>query len=91
MDTTVDKDNINAIADWLSKAGKQTLSHAPWQDRYSCFVEVQFAIAFGNDSIYLQYDVVEPVVQAAYGKNNDPVHRDSCVETFISFDEGESY
>jgi hypothetical protein len=30
-------------------------------------------------------------VQAAFGRTNEPVYQDSCVEFFISFDEGATY
>lgn len=82
---------MRTAAGILQKAGTHPLSHAPWHEKYPGRANVQFAIAYSNDSIYLQYSVEEPVVQAAYGKNNDPVYKDSCVEAFFSFDEGASY
>jgi hypothetical protein len=91
LGTAGSANGIDAIADRLRKAGKHPLAYAPWSDKYPSKASVQFAITFGNDSLYLQYDVAEPVVQAAYGKNNEPVYQDSCVEAFFSFDGGESY
>lgn len=79
------------LAGILAKAVRHRLSYAPWQDSFPGRASVQFAIAYNNDSIYLQYNVEEPVVQATYGKNNEPVYRDSCVEAFFSFDGGASY
>jgi hypothetical protein len=39
----------------------------------------------------LQYAVTEAHLQAAHGKTNEPVYQDSCVEFFISFDDGALY
>ncbi|HEY1022535.1 MAG TPA: carbohydrate-binding family 9-like protein [Flavisolibacter sp.] len=83
--------HICEIAAILNRAGKHRLAHAPWQDRYPSRANVQFTVAYGSDYIYLQYNVEEPVVLAAYGKNNNPVYKDSCVEAFFSFDGGATY
>lgn len=83
--------DISAVAAQLSEIEKNRLDYAPWQEKYPCKPEVQFAIAYGVNHLYLHYAVKEPVVQAAHGKTNSPVYRDSCVEFFVSFDNGDSY
>jgi hypothetical protein len=82
---------ISEIAGLFGDVRKTSLAYAPWQDQYPYKPEVQFAIAYSTDSLYLQYDVKEAVVQAANGRINDPVHRDSCVEAFFSLDDGATY
>jgi hypothetical protein len=83
--------DVSAIAAMLSNVEKQQLSYAPWFDRYPYKPEVQFAIAYGPDSLFLQYAVKEKVIQAAHGIINAPVYQDSCVEFFLGFDEGDTY
>jgi hypothetical protein len=88
---TNENTTISDMAGRLNKTGRYRLAHAPWQDQYPSRANVQFAIAYSSNCIYLQYDVEEPVVQAAYGRINKPVYEDSCVEAFFSFDDGASY
>ena len=79
-----------SIAANLRGAEKHSLAFAPWAD-YSYRPEVHFSIAYNDDHLFLQYLINEAHLQAAQGKTNDPVYQDSCVEFFISFDEGASY
>lgn len=78
------------IAASLRQAGKHPLAFAPWED-YPYKPEVSFSIAFDHSHLFLQYVVKESSLQAAHGKTNEPVYQDSCVEFFISFDEGATY
>lgn len=53
--------------------------------------EASFTIAHNGNSILLQYNVREQEILAQMQNDNDKVCTDSCVEMFISFDEGEHY
>ena len=46
--------------------------------------EVSFRIAYTDNAVLLQYKVKENSVRARYGKDNESVWTDSCVEFFIS-------
>ncbi|WP_121356640.1 carbohydrate-binding family 9-like protein [Flavisolibacter nicotianae] len=81
---------IKDIAARLTETEKHSLSFAPWP-AFPYRPDVQFSIAYREGSICLQYTVSEKDLQAAYGKINEPVYQDSCVEFFISFDEGATY
>jgi hypothetical protein len=81
---------LATVAGRMSQVEKQFLSYAPWA-AYPYKPGVLFSIAYDKASLYLQYTVKEAVVQAAFGRTNEPVYQDSCVEFFISFDEGATY
>lgn len=52
---------------------------------------VQYKIAHNNQAIFIHYDVWETEVQARYSKHNDPVHKDSCIEFFVAFENEQNY
>lgn len=79
------------LANEMRKISRQPLAFAPWQNDYPYKPDVLFAMAYNNENIFLQYDVAEKTVQAAEGKINAPVYQDSCVEFFITLDEGATY
>lgn len=83
-------DDLTTIAAALRIPEKQPLAFAPWSnDPFK--PDVSFSIAYNASQLFLQYAVTEAHLQAAHGKTNEPVYQDSCVEFFISFDEGASY
>lgn len=45
--------------------------------------EVSFRIAYTDHAVLLHYKVKEKSVRARYGRDDDPVYTDSCVEFFI--------
>lgn len=77
-------------ASYLRTAEKHPLVFTPWA-AYPYRPEVCFSIAYSDNYFFLQYFVNESRLQAAFGQTNDPVYQDSCVEFFISFDDGASY
>lgn len=85
------EDDLAAVASLLRGVQKHTLSHAPWAETYPAKPFVQFAVAFNDHSLYLQYDVEEEFIRALHGRANEAVYEDSCVEFFISLDKGETY
>jgi hypothetical protein len=62
----------------------------PWPP-YNYRPDVDFTMAYGNDSIFIKYYVSEKTVSAVYSQPNEPVHKDSCVEFFLSFDDEKEY
>lgn len=53
-------------------------------DTYPYRPDVSFRIAYTDNAILLHYKVKEKSVRGHYGKDDDPVYTDSCVEFFIS-------
>ena len=66
------------------------LMHQPWQP-VGDKPEVSFCISYGDDAIYLKFNVKEKYFKATYQQTNDPVYKDSCVEFFIGFDDDHTY
>ncbi|MBE7172668.1 MAG: hypothetical protein INR73_18960 [Williamsia sp.] len=78
------------VAGRLYELEKHVLSFAPWPG-YPYKPQVQFSIAYGSDALGLLFEVQEKSIRAAHGHTNEPVYTDSCVEFFVSFDEGTTY
>ncbi len=73
---------------------KQAITHPVstinWPE-YSYKPIVNFRIAHTEDSIVLKFYIEEEAVRAVVTNINGPVHTDSCVEFFISFDRKNYY
>ena len=82
--------SLATVAAYLNRAEKHPLAFAPWA-QYSYKPAVLFSVAHNNSLLFLQYEVSEAHVQAAHFKTNGPVYQDSCVEFFISLDDGATY
>jgi len=80
-------DEISAMLDNLH----QELIHiAPWA-AYPYKPQAAFAIAHGDQGVFLKFYVEEKHVKAVYSEPNDPVYKDSCVEFFVSFGDEKEY
>lgn len=85
--------STNSIEDLSLKADslvKNQIGITPWPV-YKYKPEVSFAIAHGNNCVLLKYFVTEKNIRAIYCKPNEPVHKDTCVEFFISFGDEKEY
>lgn len=80
-------DALDAALDTVSPAA---VAEVPWEE-YPYRPEVSVRMGCMTDGLVLHYRVFEEVAQAHYSNTNDPVHKDSCVEFFVSFDQGEHY
>lgn len=68
-----------------------TLSYCNWSESYPYQPYVRFRIGYTEDAFLLQFDVEEEQMRGNYSEMNQNVWEDSCVEFFISFDEGKTY
>lgn len=82
--------NMKSLADEMGGLEYHHIEHSPWGETNPS-PSVRFKIAHGNHAIFLLYDVWEPETLARFTKHNDPVHRDSCVEFFITFENKKNY
>lgn len=78
---------LNRILDEIPET---IIGETPWAD-YPYLPQVTLRVGHTADSIALRFSVVEEVAQAKYRNTHDPVHKDSCVEFFVSFDNGDNY
>lgn len=62
-----------------------------WPESFPYRPEVSFAAGISRDCLYIHYKVKEDVSRAVAAKDNSRVWEDSCVETFISFDDSGYY
>jgi hypothetical protein len=81
---------LHDISTTLDKWPKQKLMYAPWA-AYPYHPEVLFAIAYGNDALFIKYFVKEKTLRAVNYTVNSPVYKDSCVEFFIGFENEPAY
>ncbi|HEX8021855.1 carbohydrate-binding family 9-like protein [Mucilaginibacter sp.] len=87
---TYNKNNLDELSVWLEKGEKYTIDNLLWTDT-GYFPSVSFSIAHTGDGIALKYFVKEQHTIATYKTVNDPVYKDSCVEFFIGFGDGQYY
>jgi hypothetical protein len=66
------------------------LVNQPWSSG-ALKADVRFRIWYSGDQLFVQYLVEEKHIRAVNTAVNEPVYEDSCVEFFISLDEGEHY
>lgn len=85
-----ERTSLDDISQALNTYERRPIQFAPWAKGLEQ-PAASFAMAFGNEDIYLKYFVREHTVKAKYINFNDPVYEDSCVEFFIAFDEDSSY
>lgn len=92
---TVPKLNISVsdiaqVSQELSKQPAHKIEQINW-DEYPYKPDVEFRIAHNGDNLLLQFTVRENEVLAAITEDNGKVCTDSCVESFISFDDAHYY
>jgi hypothetical protein len=87
----IDEENfLNNISQLLDKKDRNNLSFTPWS-KFPYKPEVAFSIAYNKEYIFLKYYVAEKQIRANANQINGPVWEDSCVEFFISLEEGGGY
>lgn len=89
IDSINKESSLQKISVELNRLKKNSIDKAPWH-AYAYKPKVLFTIAY-NDCIFIKYFVTEKSIRALYGKTNDPVYKDSCVEFFISFNSEAEY
>ncbi|MEO5948742.1 MAG: carbohydrate-binding family 9-like protein [Chitinophagaceae bacterium] len=90
ISNSIENNSIDKIANLLDTFEKQVLEYVPWPE-FSDKPKVVFTIAHNQSNIFLKYYVEEKNIRAENKIANSPVHEDSCVEFFISFNEDISY
>ncbi|WP_256013574.1 carbohydrate-binding family 9-like protein [Desertivirga xinjiangensis] len=82
--------NIKAASLLLDKAPRNSIDIAPWRE-YPYKPDASFSILYTDDSILLKYFVKEKNIKAIHYEINSSVHKDTCVEFFIAFDNEKGY
>jgi len=84
---------IHPSEDWslaMDNLTRHSLDYNPWP-AYKPGPATHFSIAHSDPAILLKFYVDEASPRITYHHPNDPVYKDSCVEFFISFDNGRNY
>ncbi len=82
--------DINEVSILLNTVEKHGLEFVPWKE-YPYKPSVVFSISYSPTSILLKFFVQEKQIRAFNHKINSSIWEDSCVEFFVSFDEGVNY
>ena len=86
-----DMNAVDEISVKLDHVEQELINITPWT-AYPYKPEIAFAMAYGDNAVFLKFYVEEKHIRAIYSEPNDPVYKDSCVEFFVSFgDEMEYY
>lgn len=81
---------VNEISAKLDHVHQELIHITPWA-AYPYKPQAAFAMAHGDQGVFLKFYVEEKYVRAVYSEPNDPVYKDSCVEFFVSFGEEREY
>lgn len=81
---------ITEISGLLDRLDKNQIDNVPWS-AYPYKPSASFTIAYGPDCLFLKYFTTEKQIRATNWALNSPVWQDSCVEFFVSFNEGRAY
>lgn len=84
------KEQVKGFDLILNDQPQHTIDNMLWSNN-GYFPQVKFSIAYTTDSILLKYFVKERNAVARHTEVNDLVFKDSCVEFFLSFANGEDY
>lgn len=82
--------DVQEISSYLDEVQKNSIENLPWPE-YDYKPKVEFSIAHSNDCLFIKFYVRENAIRAVYYNVNDPVHKDSCVEFFIGFNDERNY
>jgi hypothetical protein len=82
--------SITEVSGLLDRIDKNEINIAPWTS-YPYKPSAGFTIAYGPDCIFLKYFIVEKQIRAVNDEPNSPVWQDTCVEFFVSFNDGKQY
>ena len=81
---------VSEVSVILDTVEKNLLNQTPWIE-YNYLPAVQFALSYDSGHIFLKYYVTEKFIRAANVAPNTAVCQDTCVEFFVSFDDGLNY
>lgn len=81
---------LKKLSELMDSQQKHSIGTLNWKD-YSYKPKVEFAIAYGEQEIFLKYYIREEYFKAEKTETNQMVCEDSCVEFFVSPEEDGIY
>ncbi|SDS22226.1 Carbohydrate-binding family 9 [Mucilaginibacter mallensis] len=88
--TALYNNSPDALSGIFSSIEPDKIANEPWPGT-DIRPEVTFKMAYGDDALFLKFDVKEKHFRAVHKQINDAVYEDSCVEFFIGFEEEGAY
>lgn len=82
--------NIEDVATLLDTLPHFPISHQPWP-KFKSNSQTSFVIAHTGATICLKFYVKEDVIKVTSYQTNGRVHKDNCVEFFVSFGADKKY
>jgi hypothetical protein len=82
--------SLTEISALMDRLDKNEINNIPWPE-YPYKPSASFTIAYGPDCVFLKYFISEKQIRAANDVPNSPVWQDTCVEFFVSFNDGKQY
>lgn len=67
------------------------IENAPWEAEFPDRPKVSFDMAASDSHLFVKFNVEGSGLKAEFGRTNDPVWQDSCVEIFIGDADGKGY
>ena len=85
------QESVKELSCRMNTLERHTIGEKLWNGSSHLLPKVSFAIAYTDSCILLKYFVQESSILVLHNKDNSPVHLDSCVEFFISFNDENAY
>ena len=85
-----DFEAVEDISAKLDHVHQELINITPWA-AFPYKPVLAFAMAYGDQGVFLKFYVEEKHIRAIYSEPNDPVYKDSCVEFFVSFGDEKEY
>ena len=73
------------------KCVKIHLKSHNWSDQYSYFPDVLVNLWHDNETLFINYEVLEKEILGITEEDNGNVYKDSCTEFFLAFDDNGYY
>lgn len=90
LDQYTADDDIETVSAMLDALPENKIDHQPWPE-FKTHVHANFSIAHSNEAVLLKYKVTEESLKVSTFETNGKVHKDNCVEFFISFGTDKAY
>lgn len=83
---------IESAGEILDEQGERgTIEILNWPQEYAYRPITMFSTGRSIDSIFIKFNVRGSMLKAVYTNDQDPVHKDSCVEFFCKMPESDKY
>lgn len=83
--------DFSSMSEAMKDLPWHAMNHSNWNEDFPYRPSVLFQITHDNEFLYLHFNVTEEELRVEVKEHNGKVWEDSCVECFLSFDQGVNY